>query len=183
MLIGKIALRHSRLTVVWYTMLENVYLLLTLKHFEYTEYTGCISMSEWFIYALLSAFTAALATIFAKIGLQGVDSVTATALRSVVMAALTLIVLVFWRGMEGQVTKLTQREYLFVLLSGLAGGASWILYFAALQKGEASRVALVDRSSILFVLVLATVVLHEELTVKKLVAAILVLVALVILAT
>jgi transporter family protein len=138
-------------------------------------------LPDWFIYALLGAIAAALASIFAKMGLQNVDSITATALRSIVMTIMVFAVLYFTRGYSG-LTNLTQREYLFILLSGLAGGASWILYFIALQRGEASRVAIVDRSSVLFVIVLATLILQEELTVKKIIAAVLVFSALVLLA-
>lgn len=138
-------------------------------------------MPDWFIYALLGAIAAALASIFAKMGLQNVDSITATALRSIVMTIMVFAVLYFTRGYSG-LTNLTQREYLFILLSGLAGGASWILYFIALQRGEAGRVAIVDRSSVLFVIVLATLILQEELTVRKIIAAILVFSALVLLA-
>jgi transporter family protein len=138
-------------------------------------------LPDWFIYALLGAIAAALASIFAKMGLQNVDSITATALRSIVMTIMVFAVLYFTRGYSG-LTNLTQREYLFILLSGLAGGASWILYFIALQRGEAGKVAIVDRSSVLFVIVLATLILQEELTVKKIIAAILVFSALVLLA-
>jgi transporter family protein len=138
-------------------------------------------LPDWFIYALLGAIAAALASIFAKMGLQNVDSITATALRSIVMTIMVFAVLYFTRGYSG-LTNLTQREYLFILLSGLAGGASWILYFIALQRGEAGRVAIVDRSSVLFVIVLATLILQEELTVRKIIAAILVFSALVLLA-
>ena len=138
-------------------------------------------LPDWFIYALLGAMAAALASIFAKMGLQNVDSITATALRSIVMTIMVFAVLYFTKGYSG-LTNLTQREYLFILLSGLAGGASWILYFIALQRGEASRVAIVDRSSVLFVIVLATLILQEELTVRKIIAAILVFSALVLLA-
>jgi len=138
-------------------------------------------LPDWFIYALLGAIAAALASIFAKMGLQNVDSITATALRSIVMTIMVFTVLYFTRGYSG-LTNLTQREYLFILLSGLAGGASWILYFIALQRGEAGRVAIVDRSSVLFVIVLAALILQEELTVRKIIAAILVFSALVLLA-
>ena len=138
-------------------------------------------MPDWFIYALLGAIAAALASIFAKMGLQNVDSITATALRSIVMTIMVFAVLYFTRGYS-DLTNLTQREYLFILLSGLAGGASWILYFIALQRGEAGRVAIVDRSSVLFVIILATLILQEELTVRKIIAAILVFSALVLLA-
>ena len=138
-------------------------------------------LPDWFIYALLGAIAAALASIFAKMGLQNVDSITATALRSIVMTIMVFAVLYFTRGYSG-LTNLTQREYLFILLSGLAGGASWILYFIALQRGEAGRVAIVDRSSVLFVIILAALILQEELTVRKIIAAILVFSALVLLA-
>lgn len=97
------------------------------------------------------------------------------------MTIMVFTVLYFTRNYSG-LTNLTQREYLFILLSGLAGGASWILYFIALQRGEAGRVAIVDRSSVLFVIVLAALILQEELTVRKIIAAILVFSALVLLA-
>ncbi|MEM1628969.1 MAG: EamA family transporter [Desulfurococcaceae archaeon] len=137
-------------------------------------------MGDWAIYALMSAFTAALATILAKIGLQGVDSITATALRSIVMTFLAFTVLYFHRGLR-DVFNLTQREYLFIVLSGVAGGASWIFYFTALQKGEASKIALIDRASLLFVLVLSILILSEEITPRKLIATLLIFTALVIL--
>jgi transporter family protein len=139
-------------------------------------------MSDWIIYALLSAVAAALATVFAKIGLQNVDSLTATALRSIVMTLLAFIVLYSYRGFS-DLFKLTRLEYLFIVMSGLAGGASWIFYFIALQRGEASKVALIDRTSVLFVLLLSILILGEELTLKKLVAALLVFTALIILLT
>lgn len=92
-------------------------------------------MEDWVLYALLDAFMAALATIFAKIGLQHVDSVTATALRSVVMMVFAVGVMFAFRG-TGFVSTITSREALFIILSGVAGGASWVLYFLALQKGK-----------------------------------------------
>jgi transporter family protein len=134
------------------------------------------------VYALLGAFTIALASILAKVGLQRVDPVTATALRSLVMTALVFTALYYTRGFS-DVFRLNQREYIYVVLSGLAGGLSlsWILYFTALQRGEASRVAVVDRSSVVLVVLLAALLLQEELTVRKIVATLLVLVALVLL--
>ena len=140
----------------------------------------CIVVSDWFVYVLLGAFAAALASILAKVGLQRVDSVTATALRSLVMTALVFTVLYYTRGFS-DVFRLSQREYIYVVLSGLAGGLSWILYFTALQRGEASRVAVVDRSSVVLVVLLAALLLQEELTVRKIVATLLVLAALVLL--
>jgi transporter family protein len=136
---------------------------------------------DWYVYALLGAIAAALASILAKMGLQNVDSITATALRSIVMTIMVFGILYFTRGFSG-LAKLTQREYIYILLSGLAGGASWILYFIALQRGEASKVAIVDRSSIVFVIILAALILGEELTLRKIIAAILVFTALALLA-
>jgi len=136
---------------------------------------------DWYVYALLGAIAAALASILAKMGLQNVDSITATALRSIVMTIMVFGILYFTRGFSGLV-KLTQREYIYILLSGLAGGASWILYFIALQRGEAGKVAIVDRSSIVFVIILAALILGEELTLRKIIAAILVFTALALLA-
>jgi transporter family protein len=93
------------------------------------------------------------------------------------MTALVFTVLYYTRGFS-DVFRLNQREYIYVVLSGLAGGLSWVLYFTALQRGEASRVAVVDRSS---VVLLAALILQEELTVRKIIATLLVLVALILL--
>ncbi|WP_245534146.1 EamA family transporter [Thermofilum pendens] len=140
-----------------------------------------MGMNEWFLLALLDAFFAALATIFAKIGLQNVDSITATALRSVVMMLFAVGMMLAFRG-TGFVSTITSREALYILLSGIAGGASWVLYFLALQKGETTPVSLVDKSSLAFVVLLSVLILHEELTVKKIIAVGLVLAAIYILA-
>lgn len=116
-------------------------------------------LEDWVIYALLDALMAALATIFAKIGLQHVDSVTATALRSIVMMVFAVVVMLTFRG-TGFVSSITSREAFFVVLSGVAGGASWVLYFLALQKGETTPVAIIDKSSLLFVIALSVIILH-----------------------
>ncbi|UNQ74284.1 EamA family transporter [Infirmifilum sp. NZ] len=136
----------------------------------------------WLVYALLDALFAALATIFAKMGLSRVDPVVATGLRSIVMMVFTVSVMLLIRD-KALITSLTTRETLFIILSGVAGALSWLLYFVALQYGKAVNVAVVDRSSILFIIVLAALVLGEEITVKKAVAAGLVLVALVLIST
>jgi transporter family protein len=138
-------------------------------------------MNEWLILAVLDAFFAALATIFAKIGLQNVDSMTATALRSIVMMFFAVGMMLAFRG-TGFISSITSREAVYIILSGIAGGASWILYFLALQKGETTPVSLVDKSSLAFVVLLSVLVLHEELTLKKIVAVGLVLAAIYILA-
>lgn len=124
------------------------------------------TVESWVMYALLDALAAALATILAKIGLQRVDSITATALRSVVMMVFAVTVMLYFRG-TAYVKSVTEKEYIFIVLSGVAGGLSWIFYFLALQRGDASSVAMIDRSSILFILVLSILLLHEELTLKK----------------
>lgn len=133
----------------------------------------------WFIYALLDAFFAALATIFAKIGLSKVDPVVATGLRSIVMMLFTVSLMFLIRD-RTLISSLTSREIIFIILSGVAGALSWLLYFVALQYGKAVNVAVVDRSSILFIIVLAVILLGEEITLKKAVAAILVLIALIL---
>jgi transporter family protein len=140
-----------------------------------------MKMNEWLILAILDSFFAALATIFAKIGLQNVDSMTATALRSIVMMFFAVGMMLAFRG-TGFISSITSREAIYIILSGIAGGASWILYFLALQKGETTPVSLVDKSSLAFVVLLSVLVLHEELTLKKIVAVGLVLAAIYILA-
>jgi len=134
-------------------------------------------MESWILYALLSAIMAALATIFAKVGLQKVDSITSTALRSVIMMLLATNIMIFVKGFEA-VKSLTQSEIIFIILSGIAGGLSWIFYFLALQKGEASLVSAIDRASLLFVLLFAIIFLHEELTLKKILSIALITIAL-----
>jgi len=133
-------------------------------------------LEDWVIYALLDALMAALATIFAKIGLQHVDSVTATALRSIVMMVFAVVVMLTFRG-TGFVSSITSREAFFIVLSGVAGGASWVLYFLAPQKGETTPVAIIDKSSLLFVIALSVIILHEQLTLKKIVASAFMIVA------
>lgn len=133
-------------------------------------------MSDWLIYAILSAFTASLATILAKMGLQHVDSVTATALRSIVMMFFAIGIMLAFRGTEF-ISSITSKEALFIVLSGVAGGASWVFYFLALQKGETTPVAIIDKSSLLFIIVLSFLILHEEITLKKALASALMLMA------
>ncbi|MGQ9780640.1 MAG: EamA family transporter [Nitrososphaeria archaeon] len=137
--------------------------------------------SSWLILALLDAFFAALAAIFAKIGLQNVDSTFATAARTLVMMVFMLLVVVF-TGKISLTGTLTQREGVFIILSGVAGALSWLLYFASLKLGDASKVAAVDRSSLLFVIILSFIVLNEELTVKTVVAGVLVFLGLLVIA-
>lgn len=119
--------------------------------------------TNWFVWALLSAFFAGLTAILAKVGIAGVNSSLATAVR-------TTVVLVFTWGIALATTNVTtlhtfsKRTWLFLVLSGLATGLSWLCYFRALQLGEASRVAPVDKLSVVFVIAFAALFLHETLT-------------------
>ena len=118
---------------------------------------------NWLGYALLSALFAGLVAIFAKIGVRDIDSTLATAARSVIMA-LALVTLVLARSNKINLREISPRAWLFITLAGLAGAASWLCYFRALQLGDASRVAPIDRMSVLVVVVIATLFLGEKLT-------------------
>src|SRR6266446_9562359 len=117
--------------------------------------------SNWFYWALLSAVFAALTAIFAKVGLEGVDSDLATLVRTFVIMAV-LIVFVHVTRKWSNPFELSSRTWLFLVLSGLATGASWVCYFRALKIGEASKVAPVDKLSLLLVAVFAVLFLHER---------------------
>ena len=122
----------------------------------------------WLFYALLSAIFAALVAIFGKVGLQGLDSTTATAVRAVVMA-LFLIGVVIMLGKGNFVGEIAgnSNAMKFIVLSGVAGALSWLFYFLALQKGTVSQVVPVDRSSVVFALILAAVFLGEKITLQS----------------
>jgi bacterial/archaeal transporter family protein len=135
----------------------------------------------WFALALLDALFAALVAILAKAGLQNVDPTLATAVRTVVMTAFMLAV-VLVTGKAGSLGALTSRDGLFILLSGLAGAISWLLYFSALKLGDASKVSAVDRSSLLFVVAMSFLFLGEELTLKTVLAAAFIFIGLLIIA-
>jgi transporter family protein len=119
----------------------------------------------WWIYALLSAFFAALTAIFAKIGIKGVNSDLATAIRTVVILFLAWGI-AWFRGGTDSIQSLTKYNLIFLVLSGIATGLSWIFYFKALQIGEVSQVAPVDKASVAIAIVLAVIFLGETLTVK-----------------
>lgn len=124
----------------------------------------------WWHYALLSAAFAALTAVFAKVGIRGVDTDLATGIRTVVI----LIVawgIAFWRGGARTAGTLTSENWTFLLLSGLATGLSWIFYFKALQLGDASRVAPVDKLSVAFVIILSVIFLGEPLSLKLVLGA------------
>jgi transporter family protein len=117
---------------------------------------------NWFYWALGSALFAALTAVFAKVGVEGVDSNVATALRTTVVVCFTWAIVVFTGG-AGSISQLNGRSVSFLVLSGLATGASWLCYFRALQLGEASRVAPVDKLSVVFVLLFAALFLGEKM--------------------
>lgn len=120
----------------------------------------------WFFFALLSAVFAAATSILAKIGIAGVNSNLATALRTVVVLVMAWG-MVLLTNTQGGISEISRKSWLFLILSGLATGASWLCYFRALQLGEASKVAPVDKFSIVITLILAVVFLHEKLTIKS----------------
>lgn len=119
----------------------------------------------WWIYALLSALFAALTAIFAKIGIKGVDTDLATAIRTSVILVLAWAIAIF-RGGVATTHLLTKQNLLFLLLSGMATGLSWIFYFKALQLGKVSQVAPVDKLSVAIAIVLSVLFLGEQLTLK-----------------
>ena len=122
----------------------------------------------WMILALLSAVFAALVSILAKIGIEGVNSNLATAIRTVVVVIMSWG-MVFLTGAQGGISSISQKSWIFLILSGLATGASWLCYYKALQIGEASKVVPIDKLSIIFTIVLAVLVLHETVTTKAMV--------------
>ena len=127
----------------------------------------------WFVFALLSALFAALTFILAKVGIEGVNSTLATAIRTCVVLAMSWG-MVFLTNVQGGISSISQKSWLFLILSGLATGASWLCYYRALQIGAASKVVPIDKLSVVITLVLAFVFLHERFTVKSAVGAVLI---------
>lgn len=133
------------------------------------------SSNLWWIYALLSAFFAALTTIFAKIGVENIDANLATAVRTVV------VVLIAWgivlaQGSISQLTTLPSRTLIFLVISGVATGFSWLFYFKALQMGKAAQVAPIDKSSVVMVILFSAIFLHEPLTLKVIFGGLLIII-------
>ena len=127
----------------------------------------------WFIFALLSAIFAALTSILAKIGVDGVNSNLATAIRTVVVLVMAWG-MVFLTNSQVGLSEISRKSWIFLTLSGLATGASWLCYYRALQIGEASKVVPIDKLSVVITLVLAFVFLHEQFTVKSLIGCVLI---------
>ena len=126
----------------------------------------------WFIFALASAIFAALTSILAKIGIEGVNSNLATAIRTFVVLAMSWV-MVFITNAQSGIFSVSKKSWIFLILSGLATGASWLCYYKALQIGEVSKVVPIDKLSVVITLILAFVFLHEQFTVKSLIGTIL----------
>lgn len=127
----------------------------------------------WAIFAVLSAVFAALTSILAKIGIDGVNSNLATAIRTVVVVLMAWG-MVFLTNGQGGLSEISKKSWTFLILSGLATGASWLCYYKALQMGEASKVVPIDKLSVVITLIMAFVFLHEQLTVKSIIGCILI---------
>lgn len=127
----------------------------------------------WFVFAVLSAVFAALTSILAKVGIEGVNSNLATAIRTVVVLIMAWG-MVFLTNTQGGISDISKKSWLFLILSGLATGASWLCYYRALQIGEASKVVPIDKLSVVITLVLAFVFLHEKITTNSLIGCILI---------
>lgn len=129
--------------------------------------------SLWVVYALLSALFAALTSILAKIGISGIDSNLATAIRTAVVLVMAWGI-VFMTGVQKQISNIGTRSWVFLVLSGLATGLSWLFYYRALQMGDASRVVPIDKSSVVISMILAFVVLKEQVSWQTVVGGLLI---------
>lgn len=127
----------------------------------------------WLLFAIFSAVFAALTSILAKVGIEGVDSTLATAIRTVVVVIMSWG-MVFLTHAQTGLSSIGRKSWIFLILSGLATGASWLCYYKALQLGDASKVVPIDKLSVVITLVLAFVFLHEEFTVKSMIGCVLI---------
>ena len=127
----------------------------------------------WFVFALLSAIFAALTSILAKVGIEGVNSNLATAIRTVVVVVMAWG-MVFITNTQKGLSDISNKSWIFLILSGLATGASWLCYYRALQIGDASKVVPIDKLSVVITLKLAFVFLHEQFTMKSIIGCILI---------
>ena len=129
----------------------------------------------WVLFAILSAVFAALTSILAKIGISGVNSNLATAIRTVVVVFMAWGI-VFITNAQSGIGDISRKSWLFLILSGLATGASWLFYYRALQMGDASKVASIDKFSVVITLILAFIFLNEQLTLKSMLGCLLIVV-------
>ena len=124
----------------------------------------------WAVYAVLSSVFAALTSILAKVGIDGVNSTLATAIRTLVVVVMSWG-MVFLTNAQGGIAEISRKSWLFLILSGLATGASWLCYYRALQLGQASKVVPIDKLSVAITLILAWAFLHEQFNMKSLIGA------------
>ena len=129
----------------------------------------------WAIFAILSAIFAALTSILAKIGIEGVNSNLATAVRTIVVVLMAWF-MVFITGNQNEIIDISKKSWIFLILSGLATGASWLCYYKALQLGEASKVLPIDKLSIVITIILAFIFLGEQITLKTLIGCCLIVI-------
>lgn len=127
----------------------------------------------WILFAILSSIFAALTSILAKVGIEGVNSTLATALRTAVVLIMSWG-MVFLTSAQKGIGQISQKSWIFLILSGLATGASWLCYYKALQMGEASKVVPIDKLSVVITLVLAFIFLHEQVTIKSIIGCLLI---------
>ena len=127
----------------------------------------------WLLFAILSSVFAALTSILAKVGIEGVNSNLATAIRTAVVLLMSWG-MVFLTSAQKGIGQISQKSWIFLILSGLATGASWLCYYKALQMGEASKVVPIDKLSVVITLVLAFAFLHEEFTTKSIIGCVLI---------
>lgn len=127
----------------------------------------------WALFAVLSAVFAALTSILAKIGIENVNSNLATAVRTVVVVAMSWL-MVFVTNAQSGLTNISKKSWIFLILSGLATGASWLCYYKAIQMGEVSKVVPIDKMSVVITLILAVAFLHEDFNAKSIIGAVLI---------
>ena len=125
----------------------------------------------WIAFALLSAFFAAVTSIFAKIGIEGINSNLATAIRTIVVLIMAWVIVLI-TGTQSQVSSISTKSWIFLILSGLATGLSWLFYYKALQIGQASKVIPIDKFSVVISMILAFVILKEVVTVKAIIGGV-----------
>ncbi|RAX54990.1 hypothetical protein CCY99_01515 [Helicobacter sp. 16-1353] len=127
----------------------------------------------WIIYALLAAFFAALTSIFAKVGITGVNADLATAIRTAVVLVLAWV-FVFVAGSQSEIAEISKKSWIFLILSGVATGFSWLFFYRALQLGEASKVVPIDKFSVVITMILAFIFLQEAVSLKVIIGGVLI---------
>ncbi len=127
----------------------------------------------WIVFAVLSAVFAALTSVLAKVGIEDVNSTLATAIRTLVVVAMSWVMVLITNTGSG-ITDISKKSWIFLILSGLATGASWLCYYKAIQMGDVSKVVPIDKLSVVLTLILAFVFLHEDFSIKSAIGAVLI---------